>query len=58
MEMLFGPRMQIFPKMISIKDTVANLPQIKAYEQSPHAILEMCPTSLLKQLKDKADSPK
>ena len=42
----------------AFEPALANLPQIKAYEHSPHAITEMCPTTLLKQLKDKVESPK
>lgn len=58
MEMLFGPKMQKFPRLQHIKNRLAELPQIKIYECSPQAVKEMCPTSLLKQLKDKAEATK
>lgn len=36
---------------MSICYKLSQLPQIKAYEESERAILEMCPTTLLKQMK-------
>ena len=51
MEMLFGEKMLEFPNLINIKNMVGALPQIQCYEKSSRAVTEMCPTSLLKQLK-------
>ena len=50
-ELIFGDKIEEFPKLKSITKMVGELPEIKAYEESEKAVREMCPTALLKQVK-------
>lgn len=52
MKMIFGAKMEKFVNLNRITDMLGNLPQIKAYEESDRSIKDMCPTVLLKKIKD------
>jgi len=51
MDLIFPGEMVKFPKILSIMEKVAELPQIKEYELSPRAVRETDPTTLLEELK-------
>lgn len=40
-----------FPKLTQIYDRIANIPEIKAYENSSRAIKQLCPAEYCKQWK-------
>ena len=51
MDMLFPGKTEVFTKMTRIKNMIYDIPQIKAYENSSRAIVEMDPSTLMKKFK-------
>lgn len=52
MHLIFGEKSNSLPKLKAIEGMIGDLSAIKYYETSSRAIKEMCPTSLLKQMKE------
>ena len=50
MELIFPGKLKEFPKILRIKEMISDLPEIRAYEESPRCISETDPTSLLAEL--------
>lgn len=50
-DLVFPRRIKEFQKLMQIENRVRDLPEIKRYENSPHAIKTFLPTDLLKKSK-------
>lgn len=50
---VFKEKVNVYPKLNLIYESVLNIPEIKAYEESQRAVKNLCPVQFCSQWKEK-----
>lgn len=49
---IYSPGLAKLPKLVALRDRVAEIPEIKAYESSGRAVTELCPIKFFNKFKE------